>query len=369
VTDGVRPVALSIRNADMQADRIFDLSPDGPVDQAPYTPWRLVRKYGRAAGFQLMTADQIGPRGIDPREVSVISYDWPPSTDALVAQGARLGVLTSLEPPVIAWELYYKLRRLSAHFPHVYLFGGGAQRVAPGTTFHALYFPQVRVLQAWSRTDWQRRRFLVSINSNKAIVRSFTRWFDAPREVSVKRELASRLYPPIAKDLYLERLRVAAQFAGRSDFDMVGQGWHRRHPAVPQQLHSAVLRAYRGPVKEKLETLACYKFSLCLENSRFEGYVSEKIFDCFFTHTIPIYLGAPDIDRYVPSDAFIDLRNFRNYRDLESFLDGLDETNMQRYLDAADAFLRSPAFALFSAECFAQQLVGMLTQVSSTTRG
>jgi hypothetical protein len=361
----VRPVALSIRNADMQADRIFDLPSDGPIDQAPYTPWRLVREYGRAAGLDVMTADRVAARGIDPHQVTLISYDWPPTTDALVAQGARLGVLTSLEPPVIAWELYYRLPALSARFAHVYLFGGATKRVAPQTCFHALYFPQVRtpLPWAWNEADsesWHRRGFLVSINSNKAIVRSFARWFDTPREVSVKREFASRRYPPIGDDLYLERLRAAAHFAARPDFDMLGQGWQRRHPAVPPELHAAVLRAFRGPVAEKLESLAGYKFSLCFENSRFEGYVSEKIFDCFFTRTIPIYLGAPDIARYVPPETFIDLRNFGDYAALEAYLDGLSESTMREYLEAADEFVRSPAYEPFTQHCFARQLVDML---------
>ncbi len=363
----MKPVALSIRNADMQADRIFDLPADGPVDQAPYTPWRLVRDYGRAADLELMTADRVVARGIDPRQVTLISYDWPPTTDALVAQGAQLGVLTSLEPPVIAWELYYNLPELSARFSHVYLFAGAAPRVAPQARFHPLYFPQVRTPHALDMSDatdwsaWQHRRFLVSINSNKAMVRSFTRWFDKPREVSVKRELASRRYRPIGEDLYLERLRAAAHFAARPDFDMVGQGWQRRHPAVPRQLHAAVLRAYRGPVAEKLETLAGYKFSLCFENSQFAGYVSEKIFDCFFTRTIPIYLGAPDIGRYVPPETFVDVRNFHTYAELGAYLDSLSEPAQRAYLEAADAFMQSPGFAPFTQECFARQLVKMLT--------
>jgi hypothetical protein len=361
MTGGLQPVALSIRNPDLQRGRIFDLPPDGPIDQAPYTPWRLVRALGRAAGLQLLTADQVWTERIDLREVTVISYDWPPATDALVAAGAHLGVLTSLEPPVIAWELYFKLPRLSARFPHVLLFGGAAHRVAPGVRFHQLCFPQVRRPRPMARSDWQRRRFLVSITSNKAIVRSFRRWFDRPREVSIKRELASKLYPPIGRDLYLERLRAAAAFAHRSDFDLYGQGWQRRHPAVPRRLHAAAVRAYRGPVPEKLETLAGYRFCLCFENSRFAGYVSEKLFDCLFSGTIPIYLGAPDIDRFVPAETFIDARAFRTYADLERFLDGLDSASTNRYLDAAEAFLQSPAFQPFTAECFAQQVVAMLT--------
>jgi hypothetical protein len=356
----LRPVALSIRNADMQGDRIFNLQPDGPVDQAPYTPWRLVRDLGREAGFELMTADQVAARDLDPHAVTVLSYDWPPSTDALVAQGAQRGVLTSLEPPVIAWELYYHLRTISGQFAHTLLFEGGRERAAATTQFHTLYFPQVRQLRPVDWQAWLRRRFLVSINSNKAMVRSFSRWFDRPREVSLKREVASRLYPPIGADLYLERLRVAAQFSGRTDFDVFGQGWQRRHPAVPGHLHRAILRAYRGPVAEKLETLSHYRFSLCLENSIFGGYVSEKIFDCFFSGTIPIYLGAPDVSRVIPPETLIDMRRFKTYAELESYLDGLDEASMRRYLEAAADFLRSQAYVPFTVDCFAQKMVELL---------
>src|SRR5262245_4220436 len=124
----------------MQADRIFELRPDGPVDQAPYTPWLRVRELARDAGLEVMTADLVNPRGIDPRDVTVISYDWPPSTDTLVAQGARLGVLTSLEPPVIAWELYYHLAEISARFPHTFLFEGGRRRASASSSFHELHF-------------------------------------------------------------------------------------------------------------------------------------------------------------------------------------------------------------------------------------
>ncbi len=357
VSGALRPVVLSIRNADMQGGRIFDLPPDGPVDQAPYTPWRRVRDVGLAHGLDFVTPDQLS----DPRGAAVVSYDWPPATDDLVARGGELAILTSLEPPVIAWELYYKLPRISARFPHVLLWGGAAGHVAPGSAFHNLYFPQVRTARPLDSSPWQQRKWLVSISSNKGLVRSFTRWFDKPREVSVKRTLATWRYPALGDDLYIERLRAVAHFAHRDDFDMYGQGWQRRHPAVPAQLHAGALRAYRGTVPEKLETLARYRFALCFENSRFPGYVSEKIFDCFFSRTIPVYLGAPDVERYIPPDSYIDLRQFRDYAALEQFLDTLDDAGAQRYLEAADDFLHSRAYEPFTADCFAQKLVSLLT--------
>ena len=356
-----RVVALAIRNATMQADQIFDLRPDGPVDQAPYTPWRLVREMAAERGLLLITADRVAELSLDPRKVTLIAYDMPPIAAQLSAAGARMGILTSLEPPIIAWELYLRLPRLSARFPHVFLFGGAANRVAAESVFHPLHFPQVRDAISFSWTDWPRRRFMVSINSNKAMVRSFTRWFDRPREVSIKRELASKLYPPIGRDLYIERLRAIDHFADRPDFDVRGQGWERRHPAISRRLHERVLRAYRGPVAEKLATLAEYRFSLCLENSRFAGYVSEKIFDCFFTGTIPIYLGAPDIERYVPREAFVDLRGFRNYGDLERFLNDLDDKRARNYVEAAADYIQSPAYKRFEQEHFARELVDSLS--------
>jgi len=363
VSTALRPVALAIRNANFLQDRIFELVSDGPVDQAPYTPWRLVRDLAREHGFLLVTADRIAALGIDPRSVIVLAYDWPPVAQALIAAGARPGVLTSMEPPVIAWELYYRLPHLSALFSTAFLFGGAASRIAPGCTFRPLLFPQVRQPGEVAWPDWSERRLLVSIVANKAIVRSFTRWFDQPREVSVKRELASLRYRPLASDLYIERLKAVAQFAVRPDFDTFGQGWDRRHPAVPQRLHAAFRRAYRGPADGKLATLARYRFALCLENSSFPGYVSEKIFDCFFAGTVPLYLGAPDIADYVPADAFIDLRQFPTYAAVEHFLDSLDESSTRRYIQAATDFLQSPAFAIFSHERFATQMVDALHRV------
>ncbi|MGI9149406.1 MAG: glycosyltransferase family 10 domain-containing protein [Chloroflexota bacterium] len=354
------PVALAIRNPDLQKDRIFELVSDGPVDQAPYTPWRRVRQLAAEHGITLVTADRVSQLALDPRSVTVLAYDWPPAAQALVAAGARPGVLTSLEPPVIAWELYYRLPKLSAGFPIAFLFGGAAERIAPGCTFRQLLFPQVRQVGEVAWPDWSQRRFLVSIVANKAVVRSFTRWFDQPREVSVKRELASRRYPPLASDLYVERLRAIAHFAGRTGFDTFGQGWERRHPAAPARLHAAFLRSYQGPAPLKLATLAQYRFALCLENSIFPGYISEKIFDCFFAGTVPLYLGAPDVHKYIPADAFVDLRQFRNYSALEQFLDSLEEARVRRYVDAATDFLNSPAFTKFSHERFASDMVEAL---------
>ena len=57
-----------------------------------------------------------------------------------------------------------------------------------------------------------------------------------------------------------------------------------------------------------------YKFILCIENSYNNGYITEKIFNCLFAKTIPLYKGSCEILNYINKERFIDLRDLtENY--------------------------------------------------------
>lgn len=354
---------LATRNTEFYANRLFD-----PADVARLrpslipmaTPWLRVHSLAAQRGLRVVTADRVDAEGLDPRDVLLIAYDWTPDAEALVARGARPAALVSFEPPVIAWSLYAHLAQISARFPHTFLFEGARDQVAVGITrFHPLSFPQPCPPPRPTGETWNRRRFLVMINSNKALARATdpARWLDRPREVSLKRTLAALRYRPIARDRYLARLRAVQAFVDRDDFDLYGEGWDTPHPAVPPDLHASAMRVYRGTVDDKLALLARYRFALAFENTRFPGYISEKLFDCFFARCIPIYSGAPDVALYVPPSTFIDVRQFASYAELERYVRALTEEDARRYLDAAHAFLTSPAFEAFCTDRFARDLV------------
>lgn len=59
---------------------------------------------------------------------------------------------------------------------------------------------------------------------------------------------------------------------------------------------------------ELLNVFNRYKFIICLENSINDGYITEKIFNAFYSRSIPIYLGPNDRYRYFIKESFIDLR-------------------------------------------------------------
>lgn len=364
-TPRLRPVVFTTWVDLYAGNRVFDREQIATFRKSLHSmalPWLRVSELGREHGFELMTADQVQARDLDPRDVLLISYDWTPEAAALLAAGARPVLTTTMEPPVIAWSYYFNLRRITARFPHAYLFSGARARTAPSTRFHPLLFPQVQGEAFHSGEPWAARRYLTMVNSNKAIVRSWTRWLDEPREVSVKRALASLLYPTLSRDMYPLRIKVIEHFSRHPDFDLYGEGWDHKHPQISQRDYQMALGTFRGRSEDKLETLSHYRFALCLENSRFPGYLSEKIFDCFYTGCIPIYLGDPEVTRHVSPDAFVDMAQFSSLPELDAFLGSITPDQAERYLEAGRQVVTAPAFQAFSQEAFARKVVSILVQ-------
>ncbi|MFT4071628.1 MAG: glycosyltransferase family 10 [Dysgonamonadaceae bacterium] len=63
--------------------------------------------------------------------------------------------------------------------------------------------------------------------------------------------------------------------------------------------------------RSKLETIRHYKFTIAFENAVSRNYVTEKFFDPLIVGSVPVYLGAPDIDRFSPGqNSFIDVRDY-----------------------------------------------------------
>jgi hypothetical protein len=366
--------ALATRNVEFYQNRVFDpqaVRAMRPSLQPIALPWLEVHTRCRDLGVPLVTADQVFQSDLDPHQVLLVAYDWTPDAARLVSQGAHPAALVSFEPPVIGWELYYHLPRVSSHFPHTFLFGGAERRVHPFSQFHHLYFPQTWPPHRPIRQAWSNRRLLAMINSNKALARAddLPRWLDYPREVSAKRLVAGLRYRPILRDCYSMRLRAIEAFTSCDGFDLYGEGWEHRHPAVKPKEHAAALRAYRGTVADKYRMLANYRFALVIENSRFAGYVSEKLFDCFFAGCVPIYRGAPDVARFVPKTAFIDADEFPNWGALERYLYCMEQREWRSYVEAAEAFLLSPAFECFSATRFATDVADALMAVGEKAFG
>jgi hypothetical protein len=81
---------------------------------------------------------------------------------------------------------------------------------------------------------------------------------------------------------------------------------------------------WKGSPKNKLQTMSRYKLSLVIENS--EEFLSEKLFDSFFSGCVPIYVG-PDVSHFgIPPELVIQVSP-----ELESIVTGIQRAKSLDY--------------------------------------
>ncbi|MBZ9674998.1 glycosyltransferase family 10 domain-containing protein [Mesorhizobium sp. ES1-1] len=107
--------------------------------------------------------------------------------------------------------------------------------------------------------------------------------------------------------------------SGRADFT----AQLSRHIRIDSYGRHFNNRTVSGPDlgrKTKIETIARHRFCLALENSIEPDYVTEKIYDAFEAGTVPIYLGAPNVNDFVPGNSYIDASAFPDEKTLADYL-------------------------------------------------
>lgn len=77
----------------------------------------------------------------------------------------------------------------------------------------------------------------------------------------------------------------------------------------------------------KLEWLKKYKFNICFENSKQNGYLTEKIFHAFAAGCIPIYCGDPTIDKIINPRSYINVDNFKTFNEAIEFIKYIDNND------------------------------------------
>lgn len=221
-------------------------------------------------------------------------------------------VLFMWEPPVVQKNLYTD--RFTSQFKRVYTWDDD---LVDNKKFFKFYYPVLQSMRT-SLPSFEERKLLTQMSGRKKSKHK--------------------------KELYSERVSVINYFQDRpeGEFEFYGFGWKKDN-----------YRHYKGSVSDKHETLKNYKFSICYENMRdVNGYVTEKIFDCFAVGTIPIYWGATNITDYIPKECFIDRRDFKTFDDVMTYIRSMDAETYQTYLKNIQAFLESDKAKLFSQEMF-----------------
>lgn len=172
-------------------------------------------------------------------------------------------------------------------------------------------------------------------------------------------------------ELYTKRIEAIKWFEKYypTDFDFYGMGWNEHtlsnkylnfmfKKSKLSKIFNPKFPSYKGKIDSKKNVLEKYKFAICYENARdIDGYITEKIFDCFFAGCIPIYWGANNITDHIPKECFIDKREFVTYEKLYQFITEISDNTYIKYLEAIESYLNSKKSDQFKAEFFAKTIV------------
>jgi hypothetical protein len=170
---------------------------------------------------------------------------------------------------------------------------------------------------------------------------------------------ANKAFPnKVPHDLYKERIQVIRWYEKNAPqyFSLYGLGWNKPEPAftftkkmtrrikrlATQVFGYRAFPSYVGEVVDKGSVYQMTKFGYCYENvANLPDYISEKIFDCFFNGCVPIYWGSNTIEKHIPSNCYIDRRNFKNTEETHQFLLSIDEAHYQQYQENIKKLLAS----------------------------
>jgi len=192
--------------------------------------------------------------------------------------------------------------------------------------FYKFYLPAKTEFQEILRVPFSQKKLLVNVSSDKHS--------GNPNELYSARRESIKFFENHYPD----------------DFDLYGLRWKKDE-----------YQSYRGEVEKKTSIISKYKFSICYENLREEnGYITEKIFDCFQAGVVPIYWGANNIEEYVNKNSYVDRRLFKNNQELANYIVNIKEIDYNKYIKSIDAYLKSNKYHLFSFENFANTIINTL---------
>ncbi len=331
--------------------------------------------------FEVVTADialsHVEQGYWDARDIAVIQHVHDHVADTLVKKGALPLAITCFESPLYAGEFYDRVAEIAPRFKYRILFSGlhALYSAASGADLQAT-FPSY-FLQDLSGpiTPWSQRRFMVAVIGNKYVppdccpsITSPAEWYRWLRKRVAqlgmgRKSFASSRFSVRNVQLQEVRLDLIAFFMERDLLDLYGKGWDGLRNLPPRWQKKLPPIFNRHPPQScanKLETIRPYQYGLCIENAQFPGYVTEKIIDCLVAGVIPLYMGAPDIDHYIPPGSYIDLRKYRDWEALLADLQAMPEDRAMAMIECGRDFLHSEEGGRYSYEGFAEFMQGIV---------
>ena len=331
--------------------------------------------------IEVVTSDiaiiKIQKNEISPSEVGVVQFMDDKDSLLLLKKGCIPLLLLTFESPVYATNFFSNPKKYLCPYRAVHVFSGLVKYLSD-------YKGDINILNGYGFYEvdeilepikWKDRDFMVFVTSNIYPLSVSNKYLKHYSTVHIyfkrlfKLIISLKLKQIIeTKSISLSNLRYDSIifFGEQNLLRIYGRGWENLN-LLPYEYKFKLSKIYNQINPQvcinKITTISKYKFTLCFENARFDGYISEKIIECFVAGTIPIYYGAYDINQFIPKNCFIDYNDFKNLNELNSYLINLNVTEAENYINNARIFLTSENGLKYSFEYFQKTIYNSLKNV------
>lgn len=312
-------VKKSLENSmfDVQKNKAFDV----PI-------FVKLKNYLEQRYIYINTYD-VSPKKIIYRNIH-IDMPYPQISNFLpwkhIISNKEKNILIATEPPLVNPFNYMKI--FHRFFLKIYTWN---DKLVDNKKYFKIRLPKYSIGMNTKPKKFKDKKFLILINANKLPFYPF------------------KLLSSFGRELYSERVKAIEFFEEKiSDkFFLYGRGWNKpkKYNLKETLLGFKRYSTYKGEIDNKIELLSNFKYCICFENiTNIEGFITEKIFDCFKAKCVPIYWGATNIESYIPKGCFIDFREFNDYKKLLSYLESIDEIKYNTYIQNIENLLMDKKF-------------------------
>lgn len=322
----------------------------------PSTCWLPLFAQGlRKNNIEMVTGDiaylKVFQKKWQPQQLIIIQDMDAKDGQKLIKLGAFPCTVISYESPLYAYTFHAKIRKNTSIFKNRILWKGLLKDVSTSANNYVCKNGSYFKDQLIHPKNWTDRKFLVLVAANKYFRKNFpykpkylTEHIDWVRDQIWIASSPIRK-KAIKNELITKKLEIIEYFGKKKLLDLFGPLWddlENLPRSWRNRLNQVIPILKPKPVKDKLKTIANYKFTIAFENTSYPGFVAEKMIDCFVAGTIPIYLGAPDVTKFVPKNTFIDMRDFNSFEKLLQFLTKLKTDEAMQMISNGRKFLKSP---------------------------
>jgi len=210
------------------------------------------------------------------------------------------------------------------------------------------------------------------------------------REIKLSAIAANKNLPISGnRNLYQKRLEIFRYLNNKPDvdFQLYGRGWDsiiqtnnifnyystklinqiklaKFVTPIFNLIHGDLKNIYKGQIENKYEILHNSVFNIAFENSFGDnGYVTEKIFQAIVCGSVPIYLGAADINNYIPEYCYINYSQFESIESLINYLNSLSDRQIEQYKENGAMFIRSKKVEIFKSKYFCENITSHIIEL------